>query len=187
MGRVIRWLILLALITFGLLWPLVFSGGSAASDVADPVVFSNYKADFVVNSERPARRGRDDHRRISQRPPRHLPVLGRREPEQPPRAAEARDHLDPARRRAGVVPDAVGGRRTIPGGQDRRPGPVPQLWHPRLRAPLHHPRRARPRHHRSRQDFRRDDGSAPPTSPSVFFWNVIARSWNNRIERPTSR
>jgi len=51
MWRVIRWLIPLALITFGLLWPVVFRGGSAASDVSDPVVFSNYKADFVVNSE----------------------------------------------------------------------------------------------------------------------------------------
>ncbi len=51
MWRVIRWLIPLALITFGLLWPLVFSGGSEASDVSDPVVFSNYRADFVVNSD----------------------------------------------------------------------------------------------------------------------------------------
>ena len=51
MWRVIRWLIPLALITFGLLWPLVFRGDSAASDVSDPVVFSNYKADFVVNRD----------------------------------------------------------------------------------------------------------------------------------------
>ena len=51
MGRVIRWLISLALITFGLLWPLVFTGSSDASDVDDPVVFSNYKADFVVNRD----------------------------------------------------------------------------------------------------------------------------------------
>ncbi len=51
MWRVIRWLIPLALITFGLLWPLVFRGGSAASTVSDPVVFSNYKADFVVNRD----------------------------------------------------------------------------------------------------------------------------------------
>jgi hypothetical protein len=51
MWRVIRWLIPLALITFGLLWPLVFRGGSEAKDVSDPVVFSNYKGDFVVNSD----------------------------------------------------------------------------------------------------------------------------------------
>ena len=51
MGRLFKWLIPLALITFGLLWPLVLSGGSEASDISDPVVFSNYKADFVVNSD----------------------------------------------------------------------------------------------------------------------------------------
>src|ERR1700741_279823 len=51
MGRVVRWLIPLALITFGLLWPVVLVGSSEASDVDDPVVFSNYKADFVVNRE----------------------------------------------------------------------------------------------------------------------------------------
>ena len=51
MWRVIRWLIPLALITFGVLWPLVFRGGSAAPTVSDPVVFSNYQADFVVNGD----------------------------------------------------------------------------------------------------------------------------------------
>jgi Predicted membrane protein (DUF2207) len=44
-------LIPLALITFGVLWPLVFRGGSEASEVADPVVFSNYRADLVVNAD----------------------------------------------------------------------------------------------------------------------------------------
>ena len=51
MGRLFKWLIPLALITFGLLWPLVFRGGAEATDVADPVVFSNYKADFVVGRD----------------------------------------------------------------------------------------------------------------------------------------
>src|SRR5207248_6032330 len=51
MGRVIRWLIALAFITFGLLWPLVINGGGEASDAEDPVVFSNYKADFVVSPD----------------------------------------------------------------------------------------------------------------------------------------
>ena len=32
MGRLFKWLIPLALITFGLLWPLVIRGGSEASD-----------------------------------------------------------------------------------------------------------------------------------------------------------
>jgi hypothetical protein len=60
MGRLFKRLIPLTLIIFGLLWPLVISGGSEASDVSDPVVFSNYKADFAVNSE--GRLGGDDHR-----------------------------------------------------------------------------------------------------------------------------
>jgi len=51
MGRVIRWLISLALITFGLLWPVVLSSSSEASDIEDPVVFSNYRAHFAVNRD----------------------------------------------------------------------------------------------------------------------------------------
>jgi Predicted membrane protein (DUF2207) len=51
MWRVVRWLIPLALITFGLLWPVVFSSSSEASDIEDPVAFSNYKAHFVVNRD----------------------------------------------------------------------------------------------------------------------------------------
>ena len=43
--------------------------------------------------------------------------------------------------------------------------------------------RPRPRNHRRRQDFRRDRRAQPSDSPSVFFWNVVAQSWNNRIER----
>ncbi|HZN79258.1 MAG TPA: DUF2207 domain-containing protein [Mycobacterium sp.] len=49
MGRVFKWLIPLALIAFGLLWPLVFRGGAQAAEADDPVVFSNYKADFIVD------------------------------------------------------------------------------------------------------------------------------------------
>ena len=51
MRRILAWSIPLALIVFGLLWPLVFRGGSEASDISDPVVFSNYKADFVVSAD----------------------------------------------------------------------------------------------------------------------------------------
>ena len=126
MRRVFAWLIPLALIAIGLLWPLVFSGGSEASDVDDPVVFSNYQADYIVSED-----GRLDAvetitARVSRRAARHLPVLGRRQPEQPACAADAGGHLDPARRRVGVLPDAVGGRRAVPGGQDRRSRRVPR-------------------------------------------------------------
>jgi uncharacterized membrane protein YgcG len=51
MGRLFKLLIPLALIAFGVLWPLVFRGGAEASSISDPVVFSNYKADFVIGSD----------------------------------------------------------------------------------------------------------------------------------------
>ena len=51
MRRAFAWLIPLALIMIGLLWPLVFRGGSQAGPADDPVVFSNYRAEFVVDSD----------------------------------------------------------------------------------------------------------------------------------------
>ena len=52
MRRVIAWSIPLMLIAIGLLWPLVIKGGPANGLPADdPVVFSNFKADFVVNAD----------------------------------------------------------------------------------------------------------------------------------------
>ena len=52
MGRLIRWLIPLLLIGFGLLWPVVFHGGAGSSGPSapdDPVVFSVYDVNVVVN------------------------------------------------------------------------------------------------------------------------------------------
>src|SRR5262245_31187853 len=52
MRRVFRWLFPLALITFGLLWPVIFSGSTdTATDIDDPVSFSNFKADYVVDKD----------------------------------------------------------------------------------------------------------------------------------------
>jgi uncharacterized membrane protein YgcG len=51
MRRLILWLITLVLLAFGVLWPLVFTGGSEASDVDDPVVFTNYEADYTVDRD----------------------------------------------------------------------------------------------------------------------------------------
>jgi hypothetical protein len=51
MRRVLAWSIPLVLIAIGLLWPLVFRGESEAGPANDPVVFSNYRADFVVNAD----------------------------------------------------------------------------------------------------------------------------------------
>lgn len=50
MRRVWSWLFALALIAFGLLWPLVFTGGSSSGPgPADPVVITDYRADFTVD------------------------------------------------------------------------------------------------------------------------------------------
>ncbi len=45
MGRLFRWSILLVLITFGFLWPVIFSGGAgSATTVDDPVEIADYTA-----------------------------------------------------------------------------------------------------------------------------------------------
>ena len=157
MRRVFLALIPLALIAVGVLWPLVIRPGAEASDASDPVVFSNYDVDFIVSEG-----GRLDAvetitARVPQRTPRPLQVLGGRQPEQLRRTSDARGHLDPARRPMGALPDAVGGRRAVQSGQDRRSGPVPQRRHARVRDPLQHRRRPGPRDHRRGQDIRRLD------------------------------
>jgi Predicted membrane protein (DUF2207) len=120
MRRWFGWLITLLFLAFGVLWPLVFTGGrSEASDAPDPVVITNFKADFVVDSD-----GRlDAVETITADFPgdrhgvfRYWDVTNQK---QSPRPAEAADQVDSARRQTGVLPDALGGRPTVPGGQDR--------------------------------------------------------------------
>ena len=103
MRRLFAWLIPLALIAIGLLWPLVFSGGVRArptsttrwcSATTRPTTSSTTTADST--------RWRRSPREFPVRQARHLPVLGRRQPEQPAGAPDAGDHLDPARRQVGV-------------------------------------------------------------------------------------
>ena len=50
-GKVIRWLIALALIAIAVLWPLVFTGSSGGGSVADPVTFGSYTADLHVDGD----------------------------------------------------------------------------------------------------------------------------------------
>ena len=49
-GRVVRWLAAAALIAAGLLWPLLAARAPNAGSDYDPVRFSKYEADFVVDS-----------------------------------------------------------------------------------------------------------------------------------------
>ena len=47
-GRVIAWSISSLLIVVGLLWPVLFSFTPNAGPVSDPVVITDYRADFAV-------------------------------------------------------------------------------------------------------------------------------------------
>ena len=137
MRRVIGWSIPLVLIVIGLLWPLVFKGGGDQELPADdPVVFSNFKADYRVNADGSL----DAVETITAEFPGGRHGLFRcwddRQPERPIRAAGTRYHVGDDRRCSRAVPNAVGGRQAVPGGQDRRPRRVPQFRHPRLRDPL---------------------------------------------------
>ncbi|HKH52112.1 MAG TPA: DUF2207 domain-containing protein, partial [Mycobacterium sp.] len=182
MGRVIRWLISLAFITFGLLWPLVLQGGSEASAVDDPVTFSNYTADFVVDgdgdlnavetitAEFPAGRhgifrywdvANQNNPSVRQKPEITLILLDGRP------ASYQMLWEDGDRFRVAKIGDpdryldwgthVFEIRYTVPGVLD--PGTTG-----------------------ADKRFAGSTGR-PAASPSVFFWNVIAPAWNNRIQR----
>ena len=94
MRRVFAWSIPLLLIAIGLLWPLLTNSASGEGLPADdPVVFSNFKADFVVNAD-----GRVDAvETITAEFPggRHglFQVVADHHPEEPIRAADTRCHV----------------------------------------------------------------------------------------------
>ena len=183
MRRVFGWSIPLVLIAIGLLWPLVFRGGRRAAPRRRPGGLQQLPGRLRRQRRRQARRRRNHHRRVPRRAPRHLPVLGRRQPEQPIRAAGTRHHVGEARRRTRAVPDAVDWtasgsgwpRSVIPTStsvsapmSSRSATPFPVSSTREAPAPT------------------RDSPNPPATTraaPSVFFWNVIARSWNNRIQQ----
>jgi uncharacterized membrane protein YgcG len=182
MRRVIAWLIPLALITFGLLWPLVFRGGSEATDVSDPVVFSNYEADFVIGSdgqldavetitaEFPGGRhgifrywdvANQNNPRLRQRPE-ITSILLDGEPAQYQMLWEQGERFrvakigDPDQYLSwGTHVFEI--RYSIPGVLD--PGSTG-----------------------ADRRFAASTGE-PTATPSVFLWNVIAPAWNNKIEQ----
>src|ERR1700754_377304 len=182
MGRVVRWLIPLALITFGLLWPLVIQGGSEASDVQDPVVFSNYKADLVVNRD-----GRlDAVEKITAEIP-----SGRHGIFQ---WWDISNQNNPGLRQKPEVNSIL---------LDGEPVPYQMMWEggERFRvAKIGDPDRTLtwgthvfeirysipgvldPGTPGANKTFAASTGE-PSTSPSVFMWDVVARSWNNDIEQ----
>ena len=181
MWRVIRWLIPLAFITFGLLWPLVFQGGSQASAVDDPVVFSNYKADFVVNRDGQL----DAVETITAEFPSGRHGIFR--------YWDVANQNSPRVRQKPEITSIL---------LDGRPASYQMLWEDgeRLRvAKIGDPDQylsygthvfeirysiagvLDPGTTGADKTFASGMG-APATSPSVFFWNVIAPSWNNEID-----
>ncbi|HEY0808205.1 MAG TPA: DUF2207 domain-containing protein, partial [Pseudonocardiaceae bacterium] len=182
MRRVIRWLIPLALITFGLLWPLVIQSGSEASDIEDPVVFSNYKADFVVN-----RNGQlDAVERITAEFPggRHGIFQW----------WDIANQNNPGLRQKPEITSIL---------LDGKPVSYQMMWEggERFRvAKIGDPDRTLtwgthafeirysiqgvldPGTTGAHKTFATATGQ-PSASPSVYFWNVVAGSWNNKIER----
>ena len=182
MGRVFRWLIPLALIMFGLLWPLVLRGGSAASGVDDPVVFSNYKANFVVNEA-----GRLDA----------VETITAEFPDGRHGLFRYWDIANPNSPRVRQKPEITS---ILLDGQ---PAPYQMLWEDGERfrvAKIGDPDQyvtagthvfeirytidgvLDPASTGGNKTFAQSTG-APTTTGSVFYWNVIAPSWNNRIQR----
>lgn len=50
-GRWVRWLIPLLIIAFGVLWPVLFNGGSGGDAGSDPVTIADYRAEFRVDAD----------------------------------------------------------------------------------------------------------------------------------------
>ncbi|MGD9514851.1 DUF2207 domain-containing protein, partial [Mycolicibacterium sp.] len=182
-GRLVKALIPLILIAFGVLWPVVFHGGASASEIDDPVVFADYDVDMVVDDAgdmtavetlttefyTTARHGifrywdvaNPNSPYVRQKPEVTSVLLdGRPVPYQMLWEDAGRFRVakigDPDRYLSdGTHVFEI--RYTIPGVLD--PGGTG-----------------------ADRQFAGSTGG-PDSSPSVFYWNVIAPAWNNRIDR----
>ena len=182
MRRIFGWLILLGLIAVGLLWPLVFRGvGGDDSPATDPVVITDYDADFTVADDGTL----DAVETITGEFPSGRHGIFR--------YWDVANQNSPRVRQTPEITSIL---------LDGEPVPYQMLWEDGERfrvakigdpdstlssgthvyeTPLHHPRRARPGQHRREPAIRHSVGD--PNSTSAFFWNVIAPSWNNVIQR----
>ena len=125
LGR-LRWPIALLAIGIGVLTPLFISVSSGSTDVSDPVIFSEYRADFVVAADGAL----DATETITAEFPlwrhglfRYWDVANPNDPHirQPPDITEIT--LDGE---AGAVRPFLAGRSQVPGRQDRRSRPLPR-------------------------------------------------------------
>jgi hypothetical protein len=182
MGRLLKLLIPLALIAFGVLWPLVFRGGAEASSVSDPVVFSNYKADFVIGGDGQL----DAVETITAEFPGGRHGLFR--------YWDVANPNDPRLRQKPEITSIL---------LDGEPPPYQMLWEQGERfrvAKIGNPDQylnpgthvfeirysipgvLTPGSAGADRQFAESTGRSS-ASPSVFLWNVIPQAWNNEIER----
>ena len=181
MRRIFGWLILLGLIAVGLLWPLVFRGGGGGdSPASDPVVFTDFDAEFNVRDDGTL----DAVERITGEFP-----SGRHG------IFQYWDITNPNDPRIRQTPELTSIRL------DGEPVPYQMLWEQgeRLRvAKIGDPDSTLwsgthvyeirytvpgvldPGNTGQNRRFAKTVGE--PDATSTFFWNVIAGSWNNVIE-----
>lgn len=180
-GRWIGLLIPVLLILIGLLWPVVFTGSSQGSAVADPVVITNMRADFAVDA--------DGLMQATETITAEFPS-GRHG------IFRFFDVGNPNDAHVRQVPEVA----EI--SLDDRPVPYQLLWQRADRFLVAkigdpdsylssgtHVFRIRysiagvldPGTTGDKKEFAASTGD--PSAPSVFFWNVIAPGWNNEIDR----
>ena len=180
-GRAIAWSISLLLIAIGLLWPVLFSFAPKAGAPSDPVVITNYRADFVVDRD-----GRMDATEV---------ITG----DFPGSRHGIFRYWDVANQNNSHV-------RQVPEiteiSMDDRPVPYQMLWESGERfrvAKIGDPSRLLdygthvfrirytidgvldPGSTGANRTFASSTGDQ--AAPSAFFWNVIAPAWNNQIDR----
>ena len=183
-GRVIRWLIALAFIAIAVLWPLVFTGTSSAGLVDDPVTFSEYRADFHVDGDG----NLDATETITAEFPsgrhglfRYWDIANPNSPRvrQKPEITSILMDGNPIRYQ---TLSESGGRFRVAkiGDPDRYLDWGTHIFEIRYTVPGV----LDPGDIGARKEFATSAGqTADGQPPSVFFWNVIAPSWNNSIDR----
>ena len=203
MGRLIKWLIPLLLIGFGLLWPVVFHGGAGSSGPSapdDPVVFSDYDVNVVVDDAG----GMSAVETITAEFPggrhgifRYWDVTNQNNPRvrQKPEITSVLLDGDPVPYQM-LWEDGERFRVAKIGDPDRTLSYGTHVFEIRY----HIPGVLDPGDTGADRRFAESTASAGPSPsealltappsealltapPSVFFWNVIAPSWNNYIRR----
>ena len=194
MRRVVKWLIPLLIIGFGLMWPVVFQSGpdsSGSSDVYDPVVITDYDVDIAIDSAGDM----NAVETITTEFPggrhgifRYWDVANQNNPQvrQKPEITSVLLDGKPARYQM-LWEDGERFRVAKIGDPDRTLRYGTHVFEIRYTIPGV----LDPGDTGSDRKFAESIGGAgnPPaeagstSATSVFFWNVIAPSWNNRIER----